>query len=181
MIKQRTIEIAFYFGASVALYCLGLYTMYKATSCICPEPSAGEVGKTEETFYCDTVHLERATTYQPTTGQCDGNPFTTADGSIINPELLSCGELRWVALSADLIWDEYRQSLYSDTTFWRGDFKFGDTITVYSKEFPNLDGDWIVKDVMSRKYRMSIDFLIDKKNNTPKLGVCDDVKILYCK
>ena len=180
MIKQKTIEWLFYFGCFAAIGGLGLYIGVKSVKCLCLEPQAKNVD-ISEVIYCDTISLGRATTYQPTVEQCDDNPLSTADGSIINPELLSNKDLHWVALSADLIWDEYRQSLYSDTTLWRGDFKFGDTITVYSKKFPNIDGDWVVRDVMSIRYRMSIDFLIDKKNNVPKLGVCDDVKIVYCK
>lgn len=177
MIKQRTFEIAFYFGASVALYGLGLYTMYKAVSCKCYDPSAGGAGKTEEKFRCDTMHLERATTYQPTMAQCDDNPLSTADGSVINPNKYQ----RWVALSRDLICDPDRRELFpEDTNHWRGQFHFGDTITTYSKSFPHLNGDWVVHDCMAPRYKMSIDFLLAPEDNVPKLGVGTDVKIIYC-
>jgi len=126
--------------------------------------------------FLDTIHLDRATTYQPTEAQCDSNPLTTADGSRINPDNYQ----RWVAMSWDIIWDVERQGLYSDTTLWRGKFEFGDTIQIYSKKFPHLNGDWYLHDVMSSEYRMSIDFLLEPEKNYPKLGVGKDVKIIYC-
>ena len=113
---------------------------------------------------CDTLHMDRATTYQPTTAQCDSNPLTTADGSLINPECYQ----RWVALSRDLL------------SRWGGEFSYGDTIEVYSKGHPNLNGYWVVHDCMNAKYKMSIDFLLEPENNYPKLGVGTDVKIIIC-
>ncbi len=109
----------------------------------------------------DTIHLDRATTYQPTVAQCDSDPLTTADGSRINPDSLQ----RWVALSRDLL------------TRWGGQFSFGDTITTYSKKHPQVNGDWVVHDCMNAKYKMSIDFLA---NFDQKLGIGTDVKIIYC-
>lgn len=113
---------------------------------------------------CDTIHIERATTYQPTTSQCDSDPLTTADGSKIDPSNLK----RWVALSRDLL------------KRWGGQFAYGDTITIYSEDHPNLNGDWEVHDCMNARYEMSIDFLMSTEDNTPKLGVGKDVKIIYC-
>lgn len=112
----------------------------------------------------DTLHLERATTYQPTFAQCDSNPFGTADGSIINPDSLQ----RWVALSRDLI------------KRWGGPFDYGDTIEFYSATKPHINGDWILHDCMASKYKMSVDFLMSPENNYPKLGIGTDVKIIYC-
>jgi len=112
----------------------------------------------------DTIHLERATTYQPTEAQCDSNPFSTADGSIINPDSLQ----RWVALSRDLL------------SRWGGPFDYGDTLDIYSKEHPNINGQWVVHDCMNARYKMSVDFLMAPEDNYPKLGVGTDVKIIYC-
>lgn len=113
---------------------------------------------------CQTFHIERATTYQATTAQCDSNPLTTADGSRINPDNYQ----RWVALSRDLL------------SRWGGEFNYSDTIEVYSKEHPNLNEPWEVHDCMSEKYTMSIDFLLEPEKNYPKLGIGKDVKILIC-
>jgi len=112
----------------------------------------------------DTIHLKRATTYWCTESQCDSNPYSTADGSIIDPQ----NPQRWVALSRDLLFR------------WGGEFHYGDTIEVYSKEFPNLDGWYVVRDCMNARYEMSIDFLMSPEKNNPKLGVGTDVKIITC-
>lgn len=128
----------------------------------------------------DTIDLVRATTYNCEVSQTDSSPYTTADGSIIDPVKLKNKEIRWVALSWDLIWDEFRQGIYDDTTAWRGEFAFNDTIEIYSKTFPNLNGYWVVHDVMNKGYRNSIDFLTDSENNKPKLGIGEDVKIIFC-
>ena len=125
------------------------------------------------------IELDRATTYYCNVSQCDNDPFTTADGSVIDPIKLKNKEIRWCALSRDLIWDEYRQKLHDyDTTVFRGFFEFGDTIVVKSNSSPQINGKWVVHDTMNKRYKNSIDLLIHPDNNNPKLGVCDDVKIL---
>ena len=132
------------------------------------------------------IQLDRATTYYCEESQCDNDPFTTADGSVIDPIKLKNKEIRWCALSRDLIWDEYKQGIHTEG--FRGLFEFGDTIVVKSNSSPQINGSWIVHDTMNKRYTNSIDFLIHPDNNSPKLGVCDDVKILkpsysayYCK
>lgn len=122
------------------------------------------------------IELDRATTYYCNVSQCDNDPFTTADGSVIDPIKLKNKEIRWCALSRDLIWDEYRQTIHAEG--FRGLFEFGDTIVVKSNSSPQINGKWVVHDTMNKRYTRSIDFLIHPKNNKPKLGVCDDVKIL---
>jgi hypothetical protein len=122
------------------------------------------------------IELDRATTYYCEESQCDGDPFTTADGSVIDVNKLKTNELRWCSLSRDLIWDEYRQTIHKQG--FRGLFEFGDTIVVKSNSNPQINGKWVVHDTMNKRYKNSIDFLIHPDNNNPKLGVCDDVKIL---
>ena len=122
------------------------------------------------------IELDRATTYYCEESQCNGDPFTTADGSVIDPIKLKNKEIRWCALSRDLIWDEYRQTIHKQG--FRGLFEFGDTIVVKSNSSPQINGKWVVHDTMNKRYKNSIDFLIHPDNNKPKLGVCDDVKIL---
>jgi len=122
------------------------------------------------------IQLDRATTYYCNVSQCDSDPLTTADGSRIDLDKLANGQLRWCALSRDLIWDEYRQSIHAEG--FRGLFEFGDTITVYSKTCPQINGKWIIHDTMNKRYTRSIDFLIHPDNNNPKLGVCPDVRII---
>lgn len=122
------------------------------------------------------IKLDRATTYYCNEKQCDNNPFTTADGSVINPDDLKNNKIRWCALSRDLIWDEYRQTIHSQG--FRGLFKFGDTIEVYSKSNPQINGKWVIHDTMNKRYTYAIDFLIHPSNNKIKLGVCQDVIII---
>jgi hypothetical protein len=115
-------------------------------------------------FKVDTIHLARATTYQATIAQCDSSPFTTADGSHIDPDNYQ----RWVALSRDLL------------TRWGGRFDYGDTLDIYSKDHPNINGLWVIHDCMAPSYKLSIDFLMEPEKNYPKLGVGTDVKIIFC-
>lgn len=120
--------------------------------------------KTADVQIKDTIHLHRATTYQPTTAQCDSNPLTTADGSKINPDSLQ----RWVALSRDMI------------KIWGGPFDYGDTIEFYSATKPHINGDWVLHDCMASGYKLSVDFLMSPEDNYPKLGIGTDVKIIIC-
>ena len=130
-------------------------------------------------FIQSPIELDRASTYNCEVSQCDSDPYTTADGSRIDTVSLAEGQLRWCALSRDLIWDEERQKLHNyDTTIFRGFFEFGDTIIVKSISSPQINGKWVVHDTMNKRYKNSVDFLIHPDNNNPKLGVCDDVKIL---
>lgn len=130
-------------------------------------------------FIQSPIELDRATTYNVDVQQCDSDPFTTADGSVIDPIKLKTNQLRWCALSRDLICDEERQKLHDyDTSIFRGFFRFGDTIVVKSISSPQINGKWCVRDCMNKRYKRSIDFLFDPRNNKPKLGVCEDVRIL---
>lgn len=125
----------------------------------------------------DTIHLNRATRYNPTPAQCDANPFNTADGTYIDPTKLRNEEIRWCALSWDLMDDAYRRKVRNEDWAWRGTIKFGDTIYVESESKPFINGKWVVHDVMNGRYRKSIDFLVHQSNMNPRLGVCKDVKI----
>jgi hypothetical protein len=131
-----------------------------------------------DTVSFDTIHIDRATTYNAVASQCDNDPLTCADGSVINLTLLRKKQIRWVALSRDLISNEYRRTLYDNPNHWRGPIKFGDTIRIKSGKHPHLDGDWIVHDCMNARYSNSIDFLFDPMNNKPKLGIGRDIKII---
>lgn len=157
---------------------LGLY-LGRTLNCNCLNPIANQI-ELSEPCYCDTTQMVRATTYNTEIAQTDSTPNKTADGSYIDSIKLFNQEIKWVALSRDLIWDDYRQTIFSDTTLWRGRYKFGDTVSLYSNKFPNLDGDYILHDCMHDTCRMSIDFLMDPRNNKPKLGVGRDIKLIWC-
>ena len=106
----------------------------------------------------DTVCIKRATVYNAVVEQCDADPFITADGSRINKDKLEAGKLRWIALSQDLVDDSYKAKLHPG--LFKGKFKFGDTLRVESKRHKFMNGLWVVRDVMNRRYRQSMDFLI---------------------
>ena len=97
--------------------------------------------------------------YNPEQNQCDDTPTITADGSKIN--YITASDHRWVAVSQDLIDDQYRlKHLVKDSTDnrFKGKIKFGDTIWVDSPD-DNLNGYWIVHDVMNKRFTNGIDFL----------------------
>lgn len=125
------------------------------------------------------IELDRATTYNAEASQCDSDPLTTANGSVIDTNLLKQNKLNWVALSRDLIKCDYRNSLYPSHGHWQGFFEFGDTIVVSSESMPHINGEWVVNDCMNARYSNSIDFLFDPKNNVPKFGVVKDIKIIF--
>jgi hypothetical protein len=131
------------------------------------------------TVHKDTLHIDRATRYNPTVAQCSSNPFSTADGSYIDNTKLLNQEIKWCALSRELIHCEFRQSLFSDTTLWRGPFSFGDTIIVVSESNPFINGKWVVHDCLAGRYKNSIDFLFHVHDMEQKFGVVKDVKIIY--
>lgn len=68
----------------------------------------------------------------------------TADLSYVEPEKVESGEHRWIAISRDL----------------KEKFKFGDTVIVNSSDIPKLNGEWVVKDLMNKRWTMKIDFLM---------------------
>lgn len=111
------------------------------------------------------IHIDRATTYNAVPSQCDSDPFTTADGSKIDPVKLRDGKIRWCALSRDFL------------ARWGGLFDYGDTIQVGSFSSPQINGKWVVHDCMNKRYTNSLDFLFDARNNNPKLGVCRDLVV----
>jgi hypothetical protein len=121
-------------------------------------------------FFILDPPLKRATYYNAVPEQTDKNYLTTASGKIIDTANIQ----RWVGLSRDLIYDETRQALTSDTTLWRGAYKFGDTIYVWSLD-PELIGLWVVEDCMNVRYRRSIDFLLPKKGY--RIGVLKNIRI----
>tara|TARA_B110000211_G_scaffold93293_1_gene108751 strand:- start:13 stop:486 length:474 start_codon:yes stop_codon:yes gene_type:complete len=110
------------------------------------------------------VEIGRATIYNAVAAQCDHDPFTTADGSYIDTNKLKGGNLNWIALSQDLIDDSYKARLHKG--LFKGQFQFGDSILVISKEWPSMSNVYIVHDVMNKRYRKAIDFLmpIETKN-----------------
>lgn len=108
----------------------------------------------------DETMTVSASVYFPVPGQTDSSPFITADGSRINKN--NPKKHRWIAVSRDL------------HSRWGGDISYGDSIQVtgLSKE---LDGLYIVRDIMNRRIRKRIDILVGEKDKV--MGFWDDVQI----
>jgi hypothetical protein len=106
--------------------------------------------------------LETLTIYHPTVKQCDSTPLITASNARINVEKLYKQELRWIALSRDLL------------KRWKGDFNYGDTIVLASGD-SRIDGLWIIQDNLNKKYKNRGDLLFDSR--VRKLGKWNNVKI----
>ena len=91
-----------------------------------------------------TTHVT-LTCYQPLASQCDNEPFTTSDGSKINLKHLKHGEIKWCAISRDLLY-------------------------LFPKDKPKkiwIEGYGVyeVRDVMNKRYKHSIDLLIHPKDS----------------
>lgn len=88
-----------------------------------------------------------ATKYNPVKAQCNNDPLTTADLSKIHLGKLRRGQLRWIAVSRDLL----------------KDFNYGDTVKV-SCENKKLCGEWVIHDTMHQRWTRRIDFLVPTKD-----------------
>jgi hypothetical protein len=96
--------------------------------------------------------------YNPTANQCDNTPNITGDGSIIDTKKAS--ELRWIAISQDLLNNTYRAKIINNAKDirFKGKLAYGDTVWVDSP-YKEINGWWVVKDAKNRRYQNSIDFL----------------------
>jgi len=81
------------------------------------------------------------TVYNPVTEQCDEDPTTTADGSKIRFDKLYRGDLKWIAISRDL----------------RETFNYGDSVTLSGN--PEINGDYVVHDLMNPRFKGRVDIL----------------------
>lgn len=88
------------------------------------------------------------TKYNPVASQCNGNPMITADCSKIDIKKLNTYQLRWLAVSRDLL------SFVS----------MGDIIIVKCSN-PRLNGEWEVHDVMNKRFSNKIDLLVPENDN----------------
>ena len=84
-----------------------------------------------------------ATKYNATTDQCDEDPFTTADLSKIDKRKLHRHELKWIAVSRDLL----------------NQFRMGDVVEIKCDN-EKLNGEWEIHDLMNKRFNNRIDFLV---------------------
>lgn len=105
-----------------------------------------------------TTHVT-LTCYQPVREQCNSDPTTTADGSHINLKKLKRKELRWCAVSRDLMY-----------LFPKGKPK---------RVFIEGYGYYEVHDVMNRRYSHHVDILKHPSNS--KLILKKGVEVIILK
>lgn len=101
-----------------------------------------------------------ASVYYPEPNQTDATPYTTADGSHINK--LNPKKQRWIAVSRDL------------HSRWGGEISYGDSLLVTGIS-DDLDGLYIVRDVMNRRIHNRVDILVGRKDRI--MGFWDDVHV----
>ena len=99
------------------------------------------------------------TQYNPVVLQCDEDPLVTADNSKIDLEKLRRGQIRWVAVSRDLL-DRYSYGNIIELTVVKGNKR--------------INGRYIVHDTMNPRFTNRVDIL------TPvgaPMDIWSDVKI----
>ena len=91
-------------------------------------------------------HKRRVTVtqYNPVVAQCDEDPLVTADNSRIDLRKLERGQIRWVAVSRDLL-DKY---------------SYGNTIKLtVTKGNRRINGRYVVHDTMNPRFTNRVDIL----------------------
>ena len=77
--------------------------------------------------------------YHPVKKQCDDNPLEVASGDIIDLNKLKSGELKWIAVSRDLL---------------KLGFKFNETVWI-----EELKSFYVIKDIMNSRFTRKVDVL----------------------
>lgn len=105
----------------------------------------------EEQATEDTLGIKKdllyvsCTVYNPVKSQCWGDPLITADGSKISISSLEKGEIRWIAVSRDLL------RVHG--------FKLGDKVRLRCETEPGINGVWEIHDTMAPRWKKKIDLL----------------------
>ena len=97
-----------------------------------------------------TSYTVTATVYNPVSKQCDSTPLITADSSNIDLTKLENGEIRWIAVSRDLL--EH--------------FNYGEKVMISGHD--DISGIYEIHDTMNRRYNRCIDILMPSSKTTGK-------------
>ncbi|CAN5218888.1 hypothetical protein BH09BAC3_BH09BAC3_26470 [soil metagenome] len=108
------------------------------------------------------IILRTLTVYNPTPGQCDMTPLITASNAKIDTIKLKLQQLRWIALSRNLL------------KRFKGNFNYGDTVRLFVGD-PQIDGLWIIQDTLNKRYTDRGDLLFDRSIRS--MGLWKNVKI----
>ena len=141
-----------WFAGFIVLVAL-LSASFETTSTSTNKKRKFEWRYTKTLHFKSGVQLDTLTVYNPLTEQCDSTPLITACNSFIDTTALVQKEVRWLALSRDLI---HR---------WGGSFCYGDTVLLVAND-PAIDGFWIVKDTMNKRFNSHGDLLFHSRIRT---------------
>jgi 3D (Asp-Asp-Asp) domain-containing protein len=97
----------------------------------------------KETKVEEKVFTVKATLYHAKGNQCDSIPNETASGFII--DTLNAFKHRIIAVSRDL----------------KAKYPFGTKVKISGLKPACMNGQWIVRDVMNKRFKNKIDFLVD--------------------
>ena len=97
----------------------------------------------EEETNLGEVRWVTATYYNPVPEQCNSNHLITASGRKIDLEKLRKEEIKWIAVSRDLL----------------KTYKYGDVVRVTCEHDPSINGDYVVTDTMNERFKNKIDLL----------------------
>lgn len=84
------------------------------------------------------------TCYQPVAAQCNDDYLHTADNSYIDLNKLASGDIKWVAISQDLLWL----------------IPMGSKVKITDEKTGKYYGTYIVKDKMNKRWNHRMDILI---------------------
>lgn len=148
--RKQIIKLAIVWGIFVVIPSIMLWVECKFS----PREYIAEISEkeiknsiywTEENSFEEDKDTVLLTWYNPIEAQCDPDPLITADNSKINLEKLKNREIRWIAVSRDLL-DKY---------------SMGDTVIIDS---PNdkINGEWVIHDKMNKRFTKRIDLLVSE-------------------
>ncbi len=99
------------------------------------------------------IYVVTGTVYNATKSQCNSNPLVTADGSKIDKDKLNSGDLKWIAVSRDLL--------------DRG-LRYGDKVLIRNIGNQDYEGVYEIHDTMNARFTSYIDFLVPDHIKTGK-------------
>lgn len=131
----------------------GAALFFQLFGILIPEGRQETLTQTHTCEEIDTLFtFNRTTQYNPSKRQTDSRPLETADQSWIDLDSLQKQQIRWCAVSRDML------------KKYGGVYEYGDTLDLVFQKNPQLDGKWIIHDTMNRRYKKTIDLLVHKDN-----------------
>lgn len=117
------------------------------------------VKDSQETKDTKVVTHVTLTCYQPVAAQCNADYLHTADNSFIDLKKLKRGELKWVAISQDLIWL----------------IPMGSKVKITDEKTGKCYGTFTVKDKMNKRWNHRMDILIHP--NSPERIYAENIRV----